>query len=66
MKHLLNDGYKQIFEISTQPNLAHCVKKIALQYNRKEQEMPVVVATLRRKRVPVEDHHKCFFSEHRM
>ena len=60
MKHLLNDGYKQIVEISTQPILAHYVKQIALQENRKDQEMPVVMATLPRKRVPVQDQHKCF------
>ena len=59
MNHLLNDGYKQIIEISTQPILAHYVKQIAVQNNRK-QEIPVVVATLPRKRVPVEHQHKCF------
>ncbi len=60
MKHLLNDGYKQIIEISTQPILAHYVKQIAIQDNHKDQEMPVVMATLPRKRVPVQDQHKSF------
>ncbi|KAJ7385705.1 hypothetical protein OS493_013734 [Desmophyllum pertusum] len=60
MKHLLKDGYKQIIEISTQPILAHYVKQIALQDNLKDQETPVVVATLPRRRVPVKDQHKCF------
>ena len=60
MKHLLRDGYKQIIEISTQPILAHYVKQIALQENLTEQETPVVVATLPRKRVPIKEQHKCF------
>ena len=60
VKRLLKDGYKQIIEISTQPILAHYVKQIALQNNLKNQEMPVVVATLPRKRVPVQDQHKSF------
>ena len=60
VKHLLKDGYKQIIEISTQPILAHYVKQIALQNNLKNQGMPVVVATLPRKRVPVQDQHKSF------
>jgi len=59
MKHLLLDGYKQIIEISTQPILAHYVKQIALQSNLKDQ-MPVVMATLPRKRVPVQEQHKSF------
>ena len=60
IKHLLKDGYKQIIEISTQPILAHYVKQIALQENLDKQEIPVVVATLPRKRVPVKDQHWCF------
>ena len=60
VKHLLKDGYKQIIEISTQPILSHYVKQIALQNNLKTQEMPVVLATLPRKRVPVQDQHKSF------
>ena len=60
MKHLLRDGYKQIIEISTQPILAHYVKQIALQENLTEEESPVVVATLPRKRVPIKEQHKCF------
>ena len=60
VKHLLKDGHKQIIEISTQPILAHYVKQIALQNNLKNQEIPVVVATLPRKRVPVQDQHKSF------
>ncbi|KAJ7385694.1 hypothetical protein OS493_013722 [Desmophyllum pertusum] len=60
MKHLLKDGYKQIIEISTQPILAHYVKQIALQDNLKDQETPVVMATLPCRRVPVKDQHKCF------
>jgi len=60
MKNLLLDGYKQIIEASTQPILAHYVKQIALQNNRKDQELPVVIATLPRKRVPVQDQHKRF------
>ena len=60
MKHLLLDGYKQIIEISTQPILTHYVKQISLQINLKDQEMPVVMATLPRKRVPVQEQHKSF------
>ena len=60
VRHMLKDGYKQIIEISTQPILAHYVKQIALQDNLKDQGMPVVVATLPRKRVPVNEQHKCF------
>ena len=60
VKHLLKDGYKQIIEISTQPILSHYVKQIALQNNLKTQEMPVVLATLPRKTVPVQDQHKSF------
>ena len=60
IKQLLKDGYKQIIEISTQPILAHYVKQISLQENLNEQDVPVVLATLPRRRVPVEDQHKCF------
>ena len=60
IKHVLQDGYKQIIEISTQPILAHYVKQIALQENLDKQDIPVVVATLPRKRVPVKDQHWCF------
>lgn len=60
VKHLLKDGYRQIIEISTQPILSYYVKQIALQNNLKKQEMPIVVATLPRKRVPVQDQHKSF------
>ena len=60
IKHVLKDGYKQIIEISTQPILAHYVKQIALQEKLDKQEFPVVIATLPRKRVPVEDQHWCF------
>ena len=59
-KHLLQDGYKQIVEISTQPILAHYVKQIGLQENIKEGESPVVFATLPSKKVPIRDHHKMF------
>ena len=59
-KNLLRDDYRQIIEISTQPILAHYVKQIALQENLKDEEMPIVVATLPRKRVPVSDQHKSF------
>ena len=60
MKNVLLDGYKQIIEISTQPILAHYVKQIAIQNNFKDQEMPVVMATLPRKRVPVQEQHNSF------
>ena len=60
VKHVLKDGYRQIIEISTQPILAHYVKQIALQENLDKQEIPVVVATLSRKRVCVKDQHWCF------
>ena len=60
MKHLLRDGYKQIIEISTQPILAHYVKQIAVQEDLTEEERPVVIATLPRKRVPIEDQHRYF------
>ena len=60
IKHVLKDGYKHIIEISTQPILAHYVKQIALQENLDKKEIPVVVATLPRKRVPIKDQHRCF------
>ena len=60
VKHVLKDGYKQIIEISTQPILAHYVKQIALQENLQNQPVPVVLATLPRKRVPISDQHKSF------
>ena len=60
MKQLLRDGYRQIVEISTQPILAHYVQQIAFQENLTVKEKPIVVATLPRKRVPIEDQHKCF------
>ena len=60
MRKLLRNGYTQIIEISSQPILAHYVKQIALQENLKDQEIPVVFATLPRKRVPVKDQHRCF------
>ena len=60
IKHLLKDGYKQIIEISTQPILSHYVKQIALQENLKDEEIPFVVATLPRKRVPIAHQHKSF------
>ena len=60
MKHVLNDGYKQIIEISTQPILAHYVKHIAVQEKLQDQAMPTVLATLPRKRVPVNGQHKSF------
>ena len=60
MKHLLNDGYKQIIEISTQPMLAHYVKQIAVQEKLQDQAMPNVLATLPRERVPINIQHKSF------
>ncbi|KAL9970373.1 hypothetical protein ACROYT_G022737 [Oculina patagonica] len=60
VKHLLKDGYKQIIEISTQPILAHYVKQIARQEGLKDTGIPVVLATLPRKRVPVNEQHKFF------
>ena len=60
MKQLLGNGYKQIIEISAQPILAHYIKQIALQEHLKDQEIPAVLATLPRKKVPVKDQHKCF------
>ena len=58
MKNVLKDGYKQIIEISTQPILAHYVKQIAKQEKLQEQATPAVLATLPRKRVPVNEQHK--------
>ena len=60
MRNVLKDGYKQIIEISTQPILAHYVKQIALQEKLDDQEIPVVLQTLPRKRVPVTAQHKSF------
>ena len=60
MKHLLKDGYRQIIEISTQPILAHYVKKIAMQENLEDQAKPIVMETLPRKRVPVNEQCKTF------
>ena len=60
MKHLLKDGYRQIIEISTQPILAHYVKKIVMQENLQDQARPIVMETLPRKRVPVKEQCKSF------
>ena len=60
MKRLLRDGYKQFVEISTQPILAHYVKKIASQMNLQDQALPIVMETLPRKRVPVKEQCKSF------
>ena len=60
MRHLLQDGYKQIVEISTQPILAHYVKKISIQENLQDQARPIVMETLPRKRVPVNEQCKYF------
>ena len=59
-KNLLEDGNKQIIEISSQPILAYYVKQIAEQENFKDQEMPIVLNTLPRKRVPIDEQHKAF------
>ena len=60
MKNMLKDGYTQIIEISTQPILAHYVKQIAKQEKLEDQARPVVLPTLPRKRVPVNEQHKFF------
>ena len=60
MKNVLKDGYTQIIEISTQPILAHYVKRIAKQEKLQDQAIPVVLPTLPRKRVPVNEQHKFF------
>ena len=60
LKNVLKDGYKQIIEISTQPILAHYVKQIAKQEKLQDQATPAVLATLPRKRVPVNEQHKFF------
>ena len=60
IKHLLKDGYRQIIEISTQPILAHYVQKIALQENLEDQARPIVMETLPRKRLPVNEQCKSF------
>ena len=60
MKNLLKDGYKLIAEISSQPILAHNIKQIAKQENLRSEDMPVVLTTLPRKRVPVDEQHKTF------
>lgn len=57
IKQLLNDGYKQVIEISTQPILARYVKQIAVQGN---QAVPTVMTTLPRKSIHVNDQHKWF------
>lgn len=60
MKNLLKDGYKLIAEISSQPILARNIKQIAKQENLRSEDMPVVLTTLPRKRVPVDEQHKTF------
>ena len=60
IKNVLKDGHKHIIEISTQPILAHYVKEIAIQENLRDQAMPIVLATLPRKKVPVDQQHKFF------
>lgn len=57
IKQLLKDGYKQMIEISTLHIVARHVKQIALNEN---QAVPVIMATLPRKSVPVNDQHKWF------
>ena len=58
MKNLLKDRYKLIAEISSQPILAHNIKQITKQENL--EDMPIVLTTLPRKRVPVDEQHKTF------
>ena len=60
MKNLLKDGYKLIAEISSQPILAHNIKQIVKQENFRSEDMPIVLTTLPRKRVPVDEQHKTF------
>lgn len=60
MKQLLGSGFRQIIEISAQPILAHYVKQISRQEKLEDQETPVVLATLPRRKVPVKDQHKSF------
>ena len=60
MKNLLKDGYKLIAEISSQPILAHNITQIAKQENLRFEHMPIVLTTLPRKRVPVDEQHKTF------
>ena len=60
MKNLLKDGYKLIAEISSQPILAHNIKQMAKQENLRFEDMPIVLTTLPRKRVPVDEQHKAF------
>ena len=50
---MLEDGFQQVIEISTQPMIAYHVKQIAVQENLGDQEWPFVLATLPRKTVPV-------------
>ncbi|XP_015775362.1 PREDICTED: phthiocerol/phenolphthiocerol synthesis polyketide synthase type I PpsD-like isoform X3 [Acropora digitifera] len=60
MKNLLKDGYKLIAEISSQPILVHNITQIAKQENLKFEDMPIVLTTLPRKRVPLDEQHKIF------
>ena len=60
MKNLLKDGYKLIAEISSQPILAHNIKQIAKQENLRSEDIPIVLTTLPRKRIPVDEQHKTF------
>ena len=60
VKHLLKDNHKLIIEISSQPILAHYVKQIAQQENYPKKSKPVVLATLPRRRVPLEEQHRFF------
>ena len=60
LKHMLEDGFQQVIEISTQPMIAYHVKQIAVQENLGDQELPFVLATLPRKTVPVKEQHEFF------
>ena len=57
---MLEDGFQQVIEISTQPMIAYHVKQIAVQENLGDQEWPFVLATLPRKTVPVKEQHEFF------
>ena len=61
LKHMLEDGFQQVIEISTQPMIAYHVKQIAVQENLgDQQEWLFVLATLPRKTVPVKEQHEFF------
>lgn len=60
VKQLLKDDHKFIIEISPQPNLGHYIRQVALQEDYSEKNLPLVMATLPNKKIPLTDQHRFF------